>query len=145
MMLFFNLLTLLFSTVHKVCARRAGRLERKFARLAKEVYALCHGPLFKEGNANRIDPYEAARRQYLLGALLQKKDRLEALHYKWAQRAEKVERLVARLRQWKGRLVPYVFGAIDTVGVACLVDYLMYGDFVRLRQWVEVVQSWFTA
>jgi hypothetical protein len=145
MMLCFNMLTLLFSALYKVCAYRAGRLERKFARLAKEVYALSHSPLFKEGNANRIDPYEAARRQYLLGNLLQKQDRLEALHDKWAQRAEKMERQVARLRQWKGRLVPYAFGALDTVGVACLVDYLTYGDVVRLRQWVEWVQSWFTA
>jgi hypothetical protein len=142
MMLVFNVLLLLLSGVHKVLAYRASRLERKFARLAREVYGLCRDPLFKEGNTNRLDPFQAAKRQYLLGALVQKKDRLEALHDRWALRADAVQRAATRLRQWKGRLLPYAFGALDTVGVGCLVDYVMYGDFVRLRQLVAWVQSW---
>jgi hypothetical protein len=142
MMLVFNVLLLLLSGVQKVLAYRAGRLERKFARLAGEVNALCREPLFKEGNTNRLAPLQAAKRQYLLGALVQKKDRLEALHDTWALRADAVQRAAMRLRQWKGRLLPYAFGALDTVGVGCLVDYVTYGDFVRLRQLVEWVQSW---
>jgi hypothetical protein len=145
MMLLFNVLILLFSGAHKLLALRASRLERKFARLAKEVQTLGRELLFKEGNSSmRSDPFQAAKRQYLLGALVQKKDRLEALHDKWAQRAERLGYLVTRVRLWKGRLVPYALGALDAVGLGCLVDYLTLGDFVRLRQLIDVVQSWFT-
>jgi hypothetical protein len=145
MMLLFKFLLLLLSGLHKLLAWRAGRLERKFARLANDVKALCRDPLFKEGNTSRFDPFQAAKRQYLLGALVQKKDRLEAVHFTWAQRADNVGRLVARLRQWKGRLVPYAVGALDTLGAACLVDYVTLGDVVRLRQLIELVRTWFSA
>ena len=103
MMLVFNVLLHLLSGVQKVLAYRASRLERKFARLAREVYDLCRDPLFKEGNTNRLAPLQAAKRQYLLGALVQKKDRLEALHDRWALRAEKVQRAAMRLSCWQGR------------------------------------------
>ena len=145
MMLLFNILLLLMSGVHKLLAWRAGRLERKFARLANEVKALCRDPLFKEGNTTRLDPFQAAKRQYLLGALVQKNDRLEAIHFAWAQRADNAGRMVTRLRQWKGRLLPYAVGALDTLGAACLVDYVTLGDVVRLRQLIELVRAWFSA
>jgi hypothetical protein len=144
MMLLFNLTLLVLSCVQKLFACRAARLERKFARLAHEVNSLARDRVFKEGNSTRFDPFQAAKRQYLLGALVQKQDRLEAKYDTWALRAEKLERLAARLRQWKGRLVPYVVGAFDTVGLGCLIDYVTLGDIVRLRQLLGMVKSWFT-
>jgi hypothetical protein len=145
MMLLFNFLLLLASGVHKLLACRAARLERKFARLAREVNDLSHGAMYKEGNSARHDVYQAAKRQYLLGALVHRKDRVEACHDWWAQRAEKAGQFVSWLQHCKGRLLPYVVGALDTIDLGCLVDYLTLGDFVRLRQMVDLVQSWFTA
>ena len=145
MLLLYHFVLLLLSGVRLVFTRRAARIERKFARLAKEVNGLLRDPVHKQGNSGREDPYQAAKRQYLLGALVQKKDRLEAKHYGWAQRAEKVSRLIARLRCWKGRLVPYALGVVDVTAAICLVDYLTQGDLVSLRQLVGLVSAVFQA
>ena len=145
MLLLYHLVLLLLGAVKLAFARRAAQLERKFARLAKEVSGLLRDPVHKEGNSGKQDPFQFAKRQYLLGALVQKKDRLEAKHYGWAQRAEKVSRLIARLRRWNGRLVPYALGVLDVAVVICLVDYLTQGDFVSLRQLVGRVSAVFQA
>ena len=89
MLLLYHVVLLLLSGVRLVFTRRAARIERKFARLAKEVNGLLRDPVHKQGNSGREDPYQAAKRQYLLGALVQKKDRLEAKHFAWAQRADR--------------------------------------------------------
>ena len=145
MYLLYQFLLFLLSGVQMVFARRAAKLERKFARLAKEVNVLCREPVHKEGNSGKPDPFQLAKRQYLLGALVQKKDRLEAKHFGWAQRAEKLSQLVTRLRAWKGRLAPYALGVVDVTLAICLVDYLTQGDLVNLRQLVGLVSAVFQA
>ena len=145
MMLLFNIALLVLNTVRKVFAFRAGRLERRCVRLAREVHALSRKPLCKEGNSTRYDPLQVAKQQYLLGAFVQKTDRLEAAHFAWAQRAEKMGQAAARLQQWKGRLLPYAFGALDALGAACLIDYVTVGDCVRLKQLIATVTAWFSA
>src|SRR5262249_26098150 len=119
--------------------------ERKFARMAREVNRLVNQPVHKEGNSGKQDPFQFAKRQYLLGALVQKKDRLEAKHFGWAQRAEKLAQLVSRLRAWKGRRVPCALGVVDVIAAICLVDYLTQGELVSLRQLVGLVSAVFQA
>jgi hypothetical protein len=145
MMLLFHLLLLLLNGVKFLCTRRATALERKYVRLAKEVNALPRESCFKEGNSSRHDPFQAAKRQYLLGVLVERKDRLEARHHRWAQRVERLTRLIHKLQGWKGRLVPYALGAIDIVTTMCTLDYVSQGDFVVLRHLISLVTAKFSA
>lgn len=143
MMMIFHVVMLLLNGVKFLCACRAAALERKYARLAKDVNASLRDALYKEGNSNKHDPFQAAKRQYLLGALVERKDRLEALHYRWATRVDRLSRLIGRLRGWHGRLVPYAMGAVDMVTTLCTLDYVKHGDFVVLRHVVATVAEKF--
>jgi hypothetical protein len=139
MLVLYHLALVLLGGVTLALQRRAAALERKFARLAKDVHGLLRDPILKEGNSGKQDPYQVAKRQYLLGALVQKKDRLEARHYAWASKADRMAALVAWLRGWKGRLVPYAFGVLDVLAVICLVEYWTEGDLAGLWQLVSAL------
>jgi hypothetical protein len=141
MIVLYHLVLFVLGTIKLVFAQRAAALERKFARLAKEMTGLVRDPIFKEGNSCKQDPYLVAKRQYLLGSLVQKKDRLEAKYERWALRAEKLAWRVTKLRAWKGRLLPYIVGVLDVVAVRCLADYLSRGELVNLRQLFSLLTS----
>ncbi|MCC6421043.1 MAG: hypothetical protein IT429_22630 [Gemmataceae bacterium] len=123
--------------------RRATALEKRYTKVLKEANTLLHGPP-KEGNSSRSDPYQSAKRTYQLAILAQKKESLEAAHCKWQLRAEGVGRLLERVRGWKGRKLPYVLGALDTVGVLYALEYAGLGEYANPRQLVELVTTWIT-
>ncbi len=143
MVALYTSLLVLLATVGFLIRRRATALEKKYTRVLKEANSLLHGPQ-KEGNSSRTDPYQAAKRTCLLGALAQRKERLETSHYRWQTRAEKVERLTARLRSWKGRKLPYVLGAFDTMMALCALEYFGLGEYTNPRQLVQLVTMWIT-
>jgi hypothetical protein len=145
MMLLFHVVLLLLNGVKYLFTRREKALERKYARLAKEVAALLRELPVKEGNSTRIDPYQSAKRQYLLGVLVERKDRLEEKHHRWALRVERLSKTVQYLRSWKGRVVPYALGAIDLLTTMCTLDYFSQGDFVVLRHLIDLVTAKFSA
>jgi hypothetical protein len=145
MMLLFHLVLLLLNGVKYLFGCRTRALERKYARLAKDVAGVVRELPNKEGNSSRYDPFQAAKRQYVLGALVEKKDRLEEKHHRWALRVERMSRWVQNLRNWKGRLVPYALGAVDILTTMCTLDYFSHGDFVVLRHLVDLVTAKFSA
>jgi hypothetical protein len=132
-------LLLFLGAVKLLIDRRAGRLERKYARTARAADDLLREPLFKGGNTRNPDPAQAAKRQYLVGQLVQKRDRLEARWHAWQAGAERLRRAVAWVRGWKGRLVPYALGAVDVVAVLALADYLGAGESVNVHRLVQQV------
>lgn len=139
MLAIYHVILLVLSTVKALFARRANSLERKFVKLAQEVSALCRHPLLREGNSAKFDPQHHAKRQFELGALVQRKDQLEATHFVWARRVERISRLVMRLQGWKGRLVPYGLGALDAFLVRSLVEYVTSGELVTLGHYLDMV------
>jgi hypothetical protein len=143
MVILYTSLLALLATVGFLIRRRARTLEKKYTRVLKEANSLLHGP-HKEGNSSRTDPYQSAKRTYQLGQLAQRKEQLEVGHSKWQGRAEKVERLVERVRGWKGRKVPYILGAFDAVSVLCVLEYVGLGEYANPRQLVQLVTTWIT-
>jgi hypothetical protein len=123
---------------------RAKSLERKYVRVAKEADGLLKQPTFKEGNSSRGDPFMSAKRQYLIGLLAQKRDRVEAKYAAWQTCADKFGRFVASLRSWKGKKLPYTFGAVDVLFVLGLIDYLGFSEVVSVRALVHLITSRFT-
>ena len=119
--------------------RRVARLEKKFARVASEAKDVLRQPCYKEGNNNRTDPYETAKKQYLLGLLAQKRDRVEARYAAWQQFAEKFEACVKSIRGWRGKRLPYVCGALDVAGLVTLLDYFGAAHYVNLRNLYQLV------
>jgi hypothetical protein len=142
MILLYTLLVCLLTAARFLLGRRTAALEKRHARAATEADRfLRRAVLVREGNSNRPDPYEAAKRQYLLGALVQKRDRLEDRYHGWQQRGEKLDRAVTAVRGWKGKKLPYTFGVLDISAVLTLVDYFGVGDYVSVRQVVELVKA----
>ena len=84
-----------------------------------------------------------AKRQFLLGQLAQKRDRVEARYSRWQGIAERTAKLVIGLKRWKGRKLPYSFGVLDVAALLTLVDYLGFSEFTSPRYLVQVVTSLF--
>src|SRR5260370_9496068 len=132
MILIYSSVLLVLGVVKFLIVRHAKALEKKYVRVAKEADTLLKQPSHREGNSSRIDPYVAAKRQYLLGLLAQKRDRVEAKYAAWQVFSEKFGRFVCGVQRWKGRKLPYTFGAAD---VACLlrpIDYLGVSEYIRV-------------
>src|SRR5262249_19871816 len=134
----------LLATPAFVFRRRARSLEKKYQRVAAESDKLARSPLLKEGNSCRPDPYQTAKRQLQLGLLVQRRDRLEGRMWRWRRRGDRARRWLARARPWHGRKPPYTSGALDVAGALALADYLCVGDFVSLRNVVQLVTSLFS-
>ena len=144
MILLYTALLLLVGVVYFLVQRRVCALEKKYTRVVQEADALLRQGNIREGNSNRQDPYQSAKRQYKLAILADKRDRLEAGYVAWHQRAERVGKLRQRLGAWKGRKLPYTFGAIDVACAMSLVDYLGAGHYLNARHLVEALMSLFT-
>lgn len=136
----YTLLLLFLGALQVLIDRRAARLERKYARAARAADQLAREPLYKGGNTSRPDPTVAAKRQYQLGVLAQKRDQLEARHETWQTARDKVTALVAGIRAWKGRKLPYTLGVLDFGFVLYLIDTLGSGQ-VNLRGLVDEVTT----
>jgi hypothetical protein len=145
MILLYTCLLLLLVVAKFLVGRRVARLQARYTRLAQEVGKLAAEPSYKEGNSRRPDAYQAARNQYRLGQLIQRKDRLEDRYVGWLGRSERLAKWYTAVRHWKGRKLPYTFGVLDVAGALALMDYLGVGQVVNLRNLVEVVRVWFSA
>jgi hypothetical protein len=125
--------------------RRVAGLEKKFARVASAAKDVLRQPCYKEGNNNRTDPYETAKKQYLLGLLAQKRDRVEARYAAWQQFAEKFEACVKNFRAWRGKKLPYACGVLDVAGLLALLDFLGASQYANVRALYQLVMGLFTS
>ena len=141
MIFVYTALLLLVGVVYFLTQRRVAALEKKYSGVAKEADALLRQGNHRDGNSNRQDPYQSAKRQYKLAMLADKRDRLESSYLSWHQRAERLGKLRQRLGAWKGRKLPYTFGAIDVACAMSLIDYLGAGHYLNARHLVETVMS----
>ena len=142
MIFLYTLLLLLLGSVYFLSKRRTASLEKKYSRVAKEADALVRQPTYREGNSGRLsDPYAAAKRQYQLGLLAQKRDRLEARYASWQDFTDRFGKFLGRVRNWKGRKLPYTFGVLDFAGALALIDYLGAGQYTSPRYVIELVST----
>ncbi len=141
MILLYTLVLFLLVAVKFLTERRARALEQKYARAALAAEKLVREPAYRAGNGNRADPYEAAKRQFQLGALLQKSDRLETKCMTWQRRADKLGKAAEAVRGWKGRKLPYTFGVLDVSALLALADYLGVGELVSVRSLLRVLTA----
>lgn len=141
MILLYTLLLVFLGALKLVLDRRVASLERKYSRTAREADNLVREPLYKGGNSNRPDPAQIAKRQYLLGRLVQKRERLEGKYTAWQDRADRLAKLVARIRGWKGKTLPYTLGIVDVSMVLYLIDYFGVGHYLSAPNLVRVVTA----
>jgi hypothetical protein len=144
MIFLYTALLLLVGMLYFLIRRRVAVLEKKYSGVVKEADDLLRQSNYKDGNSNRQDPYQTAKRQYKLAMLADKRDRMEASYTTWHRRAERLGKLRHRLRAWKGRKLPYTFGALDVACAMSLIDYLGAGHYLNARHVVETVASLFT-
>jgi hypothetical protein len=140
MLLVYLTLLVLLGVVRFLVARRAARLEKKYARFALAAQEAAQQTNYKPGN-NKPDPYKTAKAQYELGHLVQKRDRYEAAHASWKGLADRLGRVSAGMGRWQGRWVPYLLGGVDAVLILATVTYLGLVDPNQVRQWIEAVVS----
>jgi hypothetical protein len=145
MIFVYTLVLLLLGSAYFLCKRRVASLEKKYTRVAQEADALVRQPSYREGNSGRLaDPYVAAKRQYQLGQLAQKRDRVEARYASWQDRTDRFGKFIGRVRNWRGRKLPYTFGVLDFAGALALIDYLGAGHYVNARAMLQADRSLFT-
>ncbi len=126
---------------HWLLKRRAASLERKYVRVSRLADEIVRQNNQRPGNGGRVDPIETAKRQYKLALLATRRDRVEGRYAAWQNRADRVARLRAHLAGWKGKKLPYTFGALDLAGALALIDYLGAGRYVGARALYEALLS----
>jgi len=87
MIFLYTALLLFVGVAHFLMKRRVAALEKKYSRVIKEADDLLRQSSHREGNSNRQDPYQSAKRQYQLAMLAQKRDRMETRYGAWHRRA----------------------------------------------------------
>ena len=129
MVFLYTALLAFLGMIKVIVARQAASLEKRYTRIAGEVGKRAHEAGFKPGNGSSRDDLAAlsAKRQFELGQLASRRDRLEAKHFFWQSWADRLTRLVDRVRNWKGQKLPYTMGALDIWLAMALVDWLGMG------------------
>lgn len=143
MIFLYSFALFLLGVTHFVIKRRVASLEKKYLRVALEADALARQSLLRQGNAKPYDACQVAKRQLLLGQLTEKRDRVESRYTAWQTRSDRLAKLIARVRGWKGRTLPYTFGALDVAGALALIDYLGVGQQVSARVLVQSLVALF--
>jgi hypothetical protein len=143
MIFLYSAFVFVFGLAAFLARRRARALESSYTRVARQADQLLRQSSLKDGNGNRHDPYQAAKRQLVLGQIAQKRDRVEARYTSWQQFSETLDRFVARVRGWKGRTLPYTFGALDVASALWVIDRLGFADSVSVRHLVDLVRAHF--
>jgi hypothetical protein len=147
MVLLYTMLLTSLGLLKMVVGRRAASLEKRFSRLAAQVAKLAHGAALKPGNGNgsRDDfAAQSAKRQFELGQLASRRDRLEAKHFFWQSWADRLTRAVDRVRNWKGQKLPYTMGALDIWLGMWLVDWLGMGQVMSAQRVYETIVAYVT-
>lgn len=142
MILLYTFVLLLLGAARGLIAWRAAALARKYARVAVNVDRLTRDYTFRDGNSNRQDMCRLAKRYYELGRHVQKKERLEAKHFAWQTRADRLGAALNRVRNWKGQKLPYTLGALDVWLVLYLIDYFGVAEFISARNIAALVSNW---
>jgi hypothetical protein len=137
----YSMFVILLGSTKFLVARRAKSLEKKYARVAKDTEDLAKQHSGTPVAHGRVDPLTVAKRQFLLGQLVQQRDHIEAKCLRWQARADSLGKLFTGLRALRGRKVPYLVGVLDTVSVLGLLDWLGFGDTVSVHRVVELVSG----
>jgi hypothetical protein len=143
--------------------RRVARLEKKFIQTADAADHLMAEAILKDSaraepviiagvavakktqvKEVRPDAAQLAKRQFLLGQLVQKRDRLEEKHHKWERRSDRINAVITRIRAWKGRKVPYTFGVLDVTSAMYVVDRYGLGEYFNPERLMELVNACLT-
>jgi hypothetical protein len=134
MILIYTGVVLILAIAGFLIQRRVARLERKYSRIAKQAQQVALEPAYKQGN--RLDPCQLAKRHYQLGLLVPKRDKVESKVHRWQAVADRFRSATNRLKGWKGKKLPYTFGALD---VSCLLYAV---DYAGLGRHVNIAQAW---
>lgn len=141
MIVLYSLLLFLLGALKAMVGRRATGYERKYSLAVAAAQRHLNGQPSRQGNSSRSDAYQYAKHQYMLGALVQKRDQLEARHEVWQARYELLARLVAGLKNWRGRRAPYLFGVVDTALALVLIEVLGLSDRYNARALLDALAS----
>jgi hypothetical protein len=121
--------------------RRVAALERKYLRTVDAADHLLREPAPRPNTSNRLELAQAAKHQLALGLLVERQDRLEAKYEDWQKFAHRFGTFVTRVRNWKGKKLPYTMGVIDVSLVLTAVDYLWAGSYVNVRNLYDLAGS----
>lgn len=163
MIVLYSLLMFVLVAAKFLVGRRVARLEKRFIHTADQADHLLTESLLKGSEKPeplviagvtvqkktalkevKTDPAQAAKRQYQLGLLVQKRDRLEEKHLAWERRYEKLNAVIERIRAWKGRKVPYTFGVLDVSAVMYAIDRYGLSDYLNVERVTELVNTYIT-
>jgi len=133
MILLYTMLLFLLGAINFLVIWRARAMERNYARDVAELEAMLRELEYKPGNSNKFDPCITAKRTLILGALVQKRDRVETKYFAWQRRADRVGAWVKNLLDWKGKKLPYTLGAVDVWLLFGLIDYAGVGEYLSMQ------------
>jgi hypothetical protein len=145
MIFLYSVLLLLLGGVKFIVQRRATALGRAYSKLAETVQKRLRETVYKQGNSSKPDVCQIAKIQFELGALVARRDRVEAKHFVWQHAADTLSRWVNALATWKGKKLPYTLGAVDIWLLLSAIDTLGVGEFVSASRLYQMVVAMLTS
>jgi hypothetical protein len=141
MILIYTFLLIVLGIIGFLINRRVAALEKKYSRTAEEADKLLLKSTLRGGTNSKLETAETAKRQFVLGQLMHKRDSLEAKYASWQSFADKFGRMQNRLREWKGRKLPYTMGVLDVSGALYMIDYFGVGQYVSFQHLMHLASS----
>jgi hypothetical protein len=141
MILLYTFVLIVLGLALWVVNRRVSALEQRYGKTAIAAEVLARNTSLKGGNGKLPDALESAKHVLLLGQLAQRRDRVESQWHAWQRRSDRLHRLVAGLKEWKGAKLPYAFGALDVTGSLYLIDRYGVAPYIRWDYMVELVRQ----
>jgi len=142
MILLYSLFLISLGGVSFLVRRRADSLSRRFATIAEAINGKIQGANLRPGNSNKTDVCQAAKTQFELGQLAAQRDRIEAKHFAWQHRSERLARWIDKVRSLKGKKLPYSMGAMDFWLLMSLGDQLGLAGNFSLRHVLAMLSEW---
>lgn len=142
MVLLYTLILLALGLVRWAVASWSGWLARKYTRLAAATLKFVAQPLYKPGNSNKVDSFAMAKRNFVLGQLVTRRDRVEAKYFRWQGWTDKLTAALNAFRGWKGKKLPYSLGVLDVWLTLYLIDTMGVAEHLSVRQIIDLVVAW---
>src|SRR4051812_41378723 len=102
------------SVSYAYSSRKARLLEKKAESADEDTRAALTAVPLLQGNANRPDPIDEARKRRKVDAAVTKLQLLEDRYVRWQERADALKGALTALVRYRGKVSPYLLGAVDS-------------------------------
>ena len=141
MIVFYVVCKMALMLAHAILTLRASRIERKYVKTSCKVQEELKLSDTRPGNAMGDARLNYARKQYELGRMVQKCERIGDRYVKAQALADRVGMNRTWIDSYQGRFTPYLLGVVDMVVLTALLNHYGFTLLEAMAQSSAYVQK----